>query len=82
MAWCALVRTWNGERKMYDSLTLRVEDTQEAGCLLRLYKGDTAVAEASADSPQLAMSKALEYARTYLNDSAIAEDSLRWVQVQ
>ncbi len=81
MAWCALVRTWNAERKAYDKLTRRIEDTQEPGCLIRLYKGETTVAEALADSPQLAMAKALQLARSYLNDTSIAEDSLRWVQV-
>jgi hypothetical protein len=54
MAWCASVRTWNSERKMYDSLILRIEDTPEPGCLVRLYDGETAAAEALAESPQLA----------------------------
>lgn len=81
MAWCALVRTWNSERKTYDSLTLRIEDTQVPGCLLRVYEGETAVADALADNPQLAMAKALEFARAYLKDTSIAEESLKWVQV-
>ncbi len=80
MAWEALVRTWNTERKMYVSLTLRVEDTPEPGCLLRLYDGETAVAEALAESPQLAMAEALKLARNYLKDTSITEESLRWVQ--
>ena len=82
MAWCALVRTWNGERRIYDSLTLRIEDTQEPGCLVRLYDGEAAVAEAWADSPQLAMARALQLARTHLKDNSITEDSLTWVQVR
>ena len=81
MAWCALVRTWNGERKAYDCLTLRVEGTGEPGCLIRLYEGETPVAEALGDSPQLAISKALQFAQTYLKDTTITEDSLRWVQL-
>ncbi len=82
MAWCALVRVWNAERKTYDRLTLRIEDTQEPGCLIRLYEAETAVAEALADSPQVAMSKALELARTHLKDPSISEGSLRWVQMR
>ncbi len=81
MAWCAVVRTWNAERKMYESLTLRIEDTQEPGCLIRLYDGETAVAKASADSPHQAMVKALELARAHLKDASITEDSLKWMQV-
>ncbi len=81
MAWCALIRIWNVDRKMYDSLTLRIEDTQEPGCLLRLYEGEAVVAEALADSPQLAMAKAVKFAQSYLKDPSIAEESLRWVQV-
>jgi len=82
MAWCALVRAWNDERQMYDSLTLRIEDTQEPGCLIRLYDGETAAADALADSPQLAMAKALQLARAHLKDDSITEDSLTWVQVR
>ena len=82
MAWCALVRTWNGERKRYDSLTLHIEDAQGPACLVRLYDGETAVAEASADSPHLAMAKALELAREHLKDNSITEDSLAWVQAR
>lgn len=80
MAWCASVRTWNSERKMYDSLILRIEDTPEPGCLVRLYDGETAAAEALAESPQLAIAKALELARAYLKDTSITEESLTWVQ--
>jgi len=81
MAWCALVRAWNAERKIYGSLTLRIEDTQEPGCLVRLYDGETVAAEALAESPQLAMATALELARAYLRNSIITEESLTWVQV-
>ncbi len=81
MAWCALARTWNSEQKRYNSLTLRIEDTVEAGCLIRLYEHEHAVAEALADTPQLAMTKALELARSHLNDQSLTEDSLNWVQV-
>ncbi len=81
MAWCALVRTWNKKRKGYDCLTLRIEDTPEPGCMVRLYNDETAVAEALADTPQLAMAKALQLAKSHLRDDSITEDSLRWVQV-
>ncbi len=80
MAWHALIRSWNAERKMYVSLTLRIEDAQEPGCLLRLYDEERAVAEALAESPQLAMAEALQMARTYLKDTSITEESLRWMQ--
>ena len=59
MAWYALVRSWNSERKSYQSLTLRIEDTQKPGCLIRLYDGETAAGEALADTPQLAIAKAI-----------------------
>jgi hypothetical protein len=65
---------------MYDSLILRIEDTPEPGCLVRLYDGETAAAEALAESPQLAIAKALELARAYLKDTSITEESLTWVQ--
>jgi hypothetical protein len=81
MSWCALVRTWNNERKMYDNLTLRIEDTQEQGCLMGLYEGETRVAEALADDPKAAMAKALQFARSYLKDTSITEESMRWVQL-
>ncbi len=81
MAWCALVRSWNSERKMYDSLTLRIEDTQGPGCLIRLYDGEKSTAEALAETPELAIGKALELARAHLNDDSITENSLKWVQV-
>ncbi len=82
MAWCALVRTWNQEHKVYESLTLRIDDTPEPGCLVRLYSGEAIVAESLGDSPQSAMTKALELARAYLKDASITEESLRWVQVR
>ncbi len=81
MAWCALVRKWNNERKMYDSLTLRIEDTQEPACLIRLYEKETAVAEALAESPKLAMARALDLARAHLHDASLSEADLTWVQV-
>ena len=81
MAWCALVRKWNDERKMYDSLTLRIEDTRDPGCLIRLYDGEAVVGEALADTPQLAMAQAVQFARAHLKDNSITEDSLSWVQV-
>ena len=80
MAWCALVRSWDSERKTYQSLTLRIEDTQEAGCLVRLYDGETAAGDALGDTPQLAMAKAIQLAQAYLKDTSITEDSLSWVQ--
>ena len=80
MAWCALVRSWNSERKSYRSVTLRIEDTQEPGCLIRLYDGETAAGEALADTTQLAMAKAIQLARAYLKDTSITEDGLSWVQ--
>jgi hypothetical protein len=81
MAWCALVRTWDSKRKTYQTLNLRIEDAQEPGCMVRLYDGNTVVAEASADNPQLAMAKALELAREHLKDTSITEESLAWVQL-
>ena len=80
MAWCALVRRWNSERKSYQSLTLRIEDTQEPGCLVRLYDGETAAGEALAETPQLAITKAIQLASAYLKDTSITADSLSWVQ--
>ena len=80
MAWHAFIRSWNAERKMYVSLTLRIEDAQGPGCLLRLYDEERAVAEALAESPQRAMAEALQMARTYLKDTSITEESLRWMQ--
>ena len=80
MAWYALVRSWNSERKRYQSLTLRIEDTQEPGCLIRLYDGEIAAGEALADTPQLAMAKAIQLVRAHLKDASITEDSLSWVQ--
>lgn len=82
MAWSALVRTWNAERMMYNRLILSVEETSEPGCLLRLYDEKSVAAEVLADSPQQAMTKALELARAYLKDPSITEESLRWVQVR
>ncbi len=82
MAWSALARTWNCTRKAYDSLVLRIDDTAEPGYLLRLYDGKTVAAEVLDDSPQIALTKALELARTYLHDDSITEDSLRWVQIR
>lgn len=79
--WCALVRSWNRKREMYDSLTLRIEDTEEPGCAIKLYDGETAVAEALADSPQAAIAEALQLARNYLNDASIMESDLAWVQM-
>ncbi len=81
MAWCASVRTWNSEHKMYDTLILRIEDTQESGCLVRLYDGETAAAEALAESPQLAIAKAVQLAQAYLKDTSITEENLTWAQV-
>ncbi len=82
MSWSALVRTWNSRRKRYNTLILRIDDTPEPGCLLRLYDGDKIAGEALADSPQVAMAKALELARAYLKDSSLTEESLNWVQVR
>jgi hypothetical protein len=38
-------------------------------------------AEALAESPQQAIAKALDLARTHLHDSSITEESLQWVQM-
>ncbi len=82
MAWSALSRKWNNKRKKYDTLILRIDDTPEPGCLLRLYDGKAIAGEALAESPPLAMTKALELARAYVNDSSITEESLRCVQMR
>jgi hypothetical protein len=66
---------------MYETLILRIEDPQEPGCLVRLYDGETAVAESLADTPQLAMANAVQLARAHLKDDSVTEESLRWVQV-
>ncbi len=82
MAWSALLRTWDKKHKTYHTVIMRIEDTPEPGCLLRLYDGDTVAGEALADTPQLAMAKALDLARAYLKDSSITEGSISWVQVR
>jgi len=82
MAWSALVRTWNTERKTYDSLILRIDETPEPGCLMRLYEGESVIAEVLEDSPQSAMAKALEMARAYLKDASLTEENVSWIQVR
>ncbi len=82
MTWAALVRTWNSKSKSYDVLTLRIEDTEGPGCLIRLYdEKDAPVGDALAEDPQAAMAKALQIARAYLKDNSITEESLKWVQL-
>ena len=81
MAWSALIRVWDGDRRAYRRLTLRIEDAPEPSCLVRLYEGETAIGEESAATPREAMTKAVELARRYLNNPSISEDSLDWVQL-
>lgn len=82
MAWSALVRTWNKKRKTYDSLILRIDEAEQPGCLMRLYEGESAVAEVLEETPQLAMAKALEMARAYLKDASLTEQDVSWIQVR
>jgi hypothetical protein len=65
----------------YRNLVLRVEDTPEPGCLLRLYDGATVVAEALAEDPRQAVAQLVLAARRYLNDPSITADSFEWVQI-
>ncbi len=80
--WSALVRTWDAEHGVYRTLTLRVEETDRPGWMLRLYDGRTVVAQILADSPQAGMDKAVEITRAYLGDCSITEDELAWVQAR
>ncbi len=77
---------WVGVTKVcqqgtYKNLVLRVEDTQEPGCLLKLYDGRTVVAEALADDPHEAIQKLVEATRRYLSNDSITADSFNWVQM-
>ena len=80
MAWSGLIRVWNGERGGYDCLTLRFEETQQPGCLVRLYDGDTMIGQALAESDEQAVAKGLELARSVLK-VPVTEENLDWVQV-
>ncbi len=75
MAWAGLIKTRTKH------LTIRIEDTQEPCWLARLYDGDAIVGEESADSPKLAIAKAVKLARSYLHDESITAESLDWAQV-
>lgn len=81
MAWCALIRVWNPVEETYRQLTLRVEDAPEPGCLVRLYDGDSAVGEASGNTPNEAIARAVEIARQYLKDENISPASLSWMEI-
>lgn len=79
MPWVGVTKVCN--HGTYKNLVLRVEDTEEPGCLLRLYDGATVVAEALADYPHEAIQKLVEAARRHLGDASITADSFNWVQM-
>ncbi len=79
--WSALIRKWNTGRSAYDTLMLRVEETDQPGWLVRLYEGEKAIAEVLAESPQSAVERAVKMAQEYLGDASITAESIPWVQV-
>ena len=81
MAWSALARSWNAGRKGYDTLVFRIEEPENEGCLIRLYKDDTVIAEATGETPQIAIAAAVQIARQHLPDAGITVQDLVWIQV-
>ncbi len=82
MPWGALLRaTGRGGMAKYRNLTLRFEDGAEPRWLARLYDGETAIGEASAESPREAVDDLIKVAQRYLNDPAIGIESFSWVQL-
>ncbi len=80
--WSALIRKWDVACGAYKSLILRVEETDQPGCLMRLYgDGETVVAEILADTPQSAIDQAVKIAQAELRDPSITQDTLTWVQL-
>jgi len=74
MAWVGFIKT------RHKKLVVRVEDTQEPRCLVKLYDGETVVGEESDESPQQAVAKVVQLARRYLNDDSITAESVDWAQ--
>ena len=74
MAWVGFIKT------RYKNLVVRVEDTPEAGCLVKLYDGETIVGEESDENPQQAVAKLVQLAQRYLNDNSITAESIDWAQ--
>ena len=81
MAWCALIRVWNPAAQTYRQLVLRIEDTSDPGCLVRLYDGETAVGDATGDTAAEAVAEAVHLARNYLHDDSISLASLSWMKI-
>ena len=84
MPWSGLIKVLDrshAAQAVYKSLVLRVEDGEHSGWLVRLYDGQTVIAEAVSDSPQQAVGEVIESARKLLNDDSINADSLSWVQM-
>ena len=81
MAWSGLIRRWDSEQGRSKTLTLRIEDTQEPGCLMKLYDGEIAIGEELEASSEQAVAKLIQVAKRYLNDPSIDETSLYWVQL-
>lgn len=84
MPWSGLLKVLDrshGAEAVYKSLVLRIEDTQESGWMVRLYDGPAVIAEALEDSPQQAVQRVIEAARSHLQDDSIDADSFAWVQM-
>lgn len=82
MPWGALLHTaGRGGTATYRNLVLRIEDGSEPRWLVRLYDGDTAIGEATADSPREAIETMVDVAKWYLNDQSITIESFDWVQL-
>ncbi len=79
--WSALIRKWNTARSTYDTLVLRVEETDQPGWLVGLYDGEHAIAEILAENPQSAVEEAVKAAQTHFDDPSITRESLVWVQI-
>jgi hypothetical protein len=79
MPWVGLAKV--RARGVYKNLILRFEDSDASGWLVRLYDGDTMIAEASAEDPQHAVSRLVEVARRHLQDPGVSADSFNWVQL-
>ena len=79
--WSGLIRKWDPARSAYRVLLVRIEEAPEPLCVLRLYEGDTVLAEERAETPQIALSKILETVRRLLGDQSIGEKSIDWAQV-
>ncbi len=82
MPWAGLLRVAQpGARGYYRNLVMKVEDSSEPGWLIRLYEGETVVAEAREADPQEAFQKLLILARERLHEESITEESFAWIRV-